>query len=491
MIFNELKYFDMFGNEVMSIDKETDFCFSSACKTKISAPCIIARNVRIDAEFVDKYAFINEKASIRNVKSIGKHCSVAPNVEIGLPMHPSDAISSSSWFYFDAWNRCDIGRKNLNLRSPFNDRFFEKNQKIIIGNDVWIGSGAKIMRGISIGDGAIIGAGAVVTKDVEPYTIVGGVPAKAIRKRFSNALIERLLKIKWWEYAPQLLCGLNIADVTDEMLDEIERRIANGAEKDKIDIAFEFDPTCATCVRYENGEAILIYDKNAHRINAGVISGKPIYNMFTKKLMIRGWFLPSGIGFNEIQVWSDDKYIGNATLYKLRMDVVKHYPDYKDARAGWEFVCDIEEAPNIVMVKALKNKTVMRELSARPEVVSPQSIIGDKVQFNDECNVLFPHNADVAVVCDSFMKDEMNKLFSTQYNIVPPEETNRIIIASIHWEDVWCNPRYEGKDMVPFWAYNIFGGGAFDAKKIQDIANMLGVAREKIETYISILKNTQ
>ncbi|MNI40841.1 Chloramphenicol acetyltransferase [compost metagenome] len=74
------------------------------------------------------------------------------------------------------------------------------NQKIVIGNDVWIGANAVILPGVTLGDGAVIGAGAVVTKDVPPYAIVGGVPAKVIRYRFTPEEIEVLLRIKWWEW---------------------------------------------------------------------------------------------------------------------------------------------------------------------------------------------------------------------------------------------------------------------------------------------------
>ena len=72
----------------------------------------------------------------------------------------------------------------------------------VVGNDVWIGYEAVILAGVKIGDGAIIGARAVVTKDVPPYTIVGGVPAKFIRKRFSDEVIDALLRLKWWELPP-------------------------------------------------------------------------------------------------------------------------------------------------------------------------------------------------------------------------------------------------------------------------------------------------
>ena len=74
---------------------------------------------------------------------------------------------------------------------------------IVIGNDVWIGYEAVIMPGVTIGDGAIIGTRAVVTKDIAPYTIVGGVPAKPIRKRFSEETIHSLLKIKWWDWSDE------------------------------------------------------------------------------------------------------------------------------------------------------------------------------------------------------------------------------------------------------------------------------------------------
>jgi acetyltransferase-like isoleucine patch superfamily enzyme len=79
------------------------------------------------------------------------------------------------------------------------DKSFEEKLNTTIGNDVWIGANAVVVDGVTIGDGAIIAAGAVVTKDVPPYTIVGGVPAKIIRKRFSEAEINFLLDLRWWE----------------------------------------------------------------------------------------------------------------------------------------------------------------------------------------------------------------------------------------------------------------------------------------------------
>lgn len=79
---------------------------------------------------------------------------------------------------------------------------------VIIGNDVWIGCRAIIMAGVTIGDGAVIGSGAVVTKDVPPYSVVGGAPAKIIKYRFDEETIQRLLKVKWWNYDPESLWSM-------------------------------------------------------------------------------------------------------------------------------------------------------------------------------------------------------------------------------------------------------------------------------------------
>ena len=100
----------------------------------------------------------------------------------------------------------------------------EKHYQVFIGNDVWIGNGAKIMAGVHIGDGAVIAADALIVKDVEPYSIVGGVPAKLIKWRFSPEIIERFKKIKWWEYDESIIKkNAKLFENVEQMLEQFEK----------------------------------------------------------------------------------------------------------------------------------------------------------------------------------------------------------------------------------------------------------------------------
>ena len=124
---------------------------------------------------------------------IGKFCSIAWGAKFMFTSgnHTLKSLSNYTFpIFFDEWQ---LDKKNITSA-------WDNKGDIIIGNDVWIGYEAVIMSGVKIGDGAIIGTRALVTKDVPPYAIVGGVPAKIIRKRFDEQTIEKLLKIKWWDW---------------------------------------------------------------------------------------------------------------------------------------------------------------------------------------------------------------------------------------------------------------------------------------------------
>ncbi|MDR7871376.1 MAG: CatB-related O-acetyltransferase [Tissierellaceae bacterium] len=135
---------------------------------------------------IGDYSYVNSN-SVIGIAKIGKFCSIGYNCQIGVEAHPTNFISTSPYLYGDD----NIFRQ----KGIYN----ELHTASIIGNDCWIGSNAVIMQGVTIGDGAIIGAGSVVTKDVQPYSIVGGVPAKFIRYRFDKEERDYLLSSKWWE----------------------------------------------------------------------------------------------------------------------------------------------------------------------------------------------------------------------------------------------------------------------------------------------------
>jgi len=152
-------------------------------------------NVTIVDSRISDHTYIQKNAMI-TASNIGKYCSIAGNTAIGLPQHEIDLVSSHPVFYLQ---NTPLARKYCRSdhgRIP---------QRVDIGNDVWVGYGAMIMSGVTVGTGAIIGAGSIVTKDVPPYAIVVGSPARLLRYRFDEELINRLLASKWWEMSDNWL----------------------------------------------------------------------------------------------------------------------------------------------------------------------------------------------------------------------------------------------------------------------------------------------
>lgn len=167
---------------------------------------------------IGRYSYIGENSIAVNAE-IGSFCSIASYCCIGGGAHPTNMISSSPVFY--------------NGRNCFGKNFsnipFDAENRVTIGNDVWIGEKVFIKDGITIGNGAIIGALSIVTHDVPPYAIVGGVPAKVIRFRFDAETIKTIEDIKWWEmkedtlekYAHLLekgsICAKNLIDCLENI----------------------------------------------------------------------------------------------------------------------------------------------------------------------------------------------------------------------------------------------------------------------------------
>ena len=146
---------------------------------------------------------------------IGKFCSIACGVKFlfASANHTQASLSTYPFpIFFEEW-----GLDVQNITSAWDNK-----GDIIIGNDVWIGYEAVILSSVTIGDGAIIGTRAVVTKDVPPYTIVGGVPARPIRKRFDEATIEKLLRLRWWDWSENNIKD-NIAAIQSRCIQQLKR----------------------------------------------------------------------------------------------------------------------------------------------------------------------------------------------------------------------------------------------------------------------------
>lgn len=148
-------------------------------------------------------SYLGEECYFYNTQ-IGKYTCIGPRVKIVAGQHPTKNFASIYPAFYSTKKICNFSYVTSDKFQEF--RYCDgTNKSVLIGNDVWIGSDVLIMEGVQIGDGAVIGAGSIVLKDVPPYTIVAGVPAKCIRKRFDSDIIEGLLKTKWWEKSEEWL----------------------------------------------------------------------------------------------------------------------------------------------------------------------------------------------------------------------------------------------------------------------------------------------
>ena len=163
---------------------------------------------------MDKYSFCGYECEITNC-SIGSFCSIADKVIIGGSFHPMNWVSTSPVFYY--------GKDSVEKKfSVFKQ---DDVKRTYIGHDVWIGNYVLVKQGVKIGNGAVIGMGSVVTKDVPPYEVWAGNPAKCIRKRFDDDIIQRLLTSEWWNLDEDVLeKAAKYIQEPKEFLDYIENR---------------------------------------------------------------------------------------------------------------------------------------------------------------------------------------------------------------------------------------------------------------------------
>lgn len=184
---------------------------SRIVRATIAGPLYLNRNTQVGPDVsIGKYSGLNESCFIARAE-MGAYCAVGARSSINPFNHPLDWLSIHEFQYharaYD-WVPEWQSFKRLE-RDP------DMIERTVVGNDVWTGHNVNVMAGVTVGDGVAIAAGAVVTKSVPPYAVVAGVPASVRKMRFDDRTIERLLKVRWWEFELSELSGLNFRDVQE------------------------------------------------------------------------------------------------------------------------------------------------------------------------------------------------------------------------------------------------------------------------------------
>lgn len=167
----------------------------SVGNSQISPKAKIMPIANIGDVIISDYTYV-ARGSVIHRTTIGKCCSIGPNLFCGWGIHPTNGISTHPMFY---------SRLRQNGMTLSSENKIEELKPITIGNDVFIGANVTILDGVTIGDGAVIGAGTVVSKDIPPYAVAVGCPIRIVRYRFADDKIEKLRKIEWWNFDEEKL----------------------------------------------------------------------------------------------------------------------------------------------------------------------------------------------------------------------------------------------------------------------------------------------
>lgn len=311
---------------------------------RVEAPGFINSDCQIECSSIGAFSFINTSVIIRNTDKIGRFVMIDPGCVIGVHEHPTDFLSAHISFRMNRF----FGENhfyNIASSKEFQKKYSEgekeskkssgRNDKINIGNDVWIGSSSIIYSGISIGDGAIIQPGSVVTADVPPYAVVGGNPATVQKMRFSDEMIEKLLEQRWWDFTPDIMEDIDFTHPTMDDLYKIEEKIMGRYPLLRCPV-YHFDNNKKTVSRIGVDNSELFYTDSSGKIQKGGISdgNKGFVDPNSGTFSIHGWFLPA-YTYDSVKVYIDNQFIGNACVNLPRMDVSKNEATCASPFCGW------------------------------------------------------------------------------------------------------------------------------------------------------------
>lgn len=185
--------------------------------SKVGEHCWLAHGAMLCYSELGNMSYLSTRSKAFSCY-IGNFSSISWNVSIGPANHDYKRVSSHAMLY----------AKRFGMLERCSDRFYDQYDKeTSVGNDVWIGCNSVIMRGVHIGDGAVIGANAVITKDVAPYSIVGGIN-RVIKQRFDSEIVKKLLEIKWWSYPiERIKCNIDLIaqEPSLESLEELQQKL--------------------------------------------------------------------------------------------------------------------------------------------------------------------------------------------------------------------------------------------------------------------------
>lgn len=199
-------------------------------RVTIEHPIHAAPRVEFHSGSVGRYTFINIDTVIYENVHVGRFSTFARRCQVAGAEHPIHHVTTSFFGISDKWFANDpvacaaVKRRNSPPRSR------SRSDRTTIGNDVWIGADALVLKGVRIGDGSVVAAGAVVTRDVPPYAIVGGNPARLIRYRFDEATISELLAVKWWNLPPAEIAQLPLDDPATA-ISILQQRLLNKSQR--------------------------------------------------------------------------------------------------------------------------------------------------------------------------------------------------------------------------------------------------------------------